>query len=73
MVVSYTTDPNIQNGRRFAELGLQTAAGVPLKCGEGSDFRTFRIGLFGLDKWYDVGRTVDHLTAALDRISPGNA
>lgn len=70
VVVSYTTDPGIQNGRKFLEAGLQTAAGVPLQCGEGPDFQTFRLGLFGLDKWRNVDRTVGHLEAALDRVAP---
>ncbi len=70
VVVSYTTDPGIQNGRKFLEAGLQTAAGVPLQCGERSDFQTFRLGLFGLDKWRNVDRTVGHLAAALDRVAP---
>ncbi|MDA8455612.1 aminotransferase class V-fold PLP-dependent enzyme [Acidovorax sp. GBBC 3334] len=70
VVVSYTTDPGLQNGRKFLEAGLQTAAGVPLQCGEGPDFQTFRIGLFGLDKWQNVDRTVGHLAAALDRVAP---
>ncbi|GKS93350.1 aminotransferase class V-fold PLP-dependent enzyme [Acidovorax sp. SUPP2825] len=69
VVVSYTTDPGIQSGRKFMEAGLQTAAGVPLQCGEGPDFQTFRIGLFGLEKWHHVDRTVGHLAAALDRIA----
>ncbi len=69
VVVSHTTDPEIHSGRKFLEAGLQTASGVPLQCGEGADFRTFRIGLFGLDKWLDVDRTVGHLAAALDRIA----
>ncbi len=68
VVVSYTTDPGIQNGSRFAAVGLQTAAGVPLQCGEGADFRTFRIGLFGLEKWHHVDRTVGHLRTALDQV-----
>ncbi len=68
VVVSYTTDPGIQNGSRFAAAGLQTAAGVPLQCGEGADFRTFRIGLFGLEKWHHVDRTVGHLRTALDQV-----
>ncbi|MDA8448096.1 aminotransferase class V-fold PLP-dependent enzyme [Paracidovorax valerianellae] len=70
VVVSYTTDPGIQNGKKFIEAGLQTAAGVPLQCGEGPDFQTFRIGLFGLEKWHNVDRTVGHLEAALDRVAP---
>jgi aspartate aminotransferase-like enzyme len=68
VVVSYTTDPEIQSGRKFLAEGLQTAAGVPLQCDEGPDFMTFRLGLFGLDKWHHVDRTVSQLAAALDRI-----
>ncbi len=70
VVVSYTTDPGIQNGKKFAEVGLQTAAGVPLQCGEGADFQTFRVGLFGLEKWHHVDRTVGHLRTALDKVLP---
>ena len=68
VVVSYTTDPDIQSGKKFLGVGLQTASGVPLQCGEGPEFRTFRMGLFGLDKWQNVDRTVGHVAAALDRI-----
>ena len=67
VVVSYTSDPDIQNGRRFLERGLQIAAGVPLMCDEGPDYRSFRIGLFGLDKLQHVDRTVAHLAVALER------
>jgi aspartate aminotransferase-like enzyme len=69
VVVSYTDDPGIQSGARFAEAGLQTAAGVPLQCDEGTDFRTFRIGLFGLDKLRNIERTVRALDEALTRIT----
>ena len=68
VVVSYTDDPEIQTGRAFAAEGMQIAAGVPLQVGEPADFRTFRIGLFGLDKLYDVPGTVARLTAALDAV-----
>ena len=68
VIVSYTDDPGIQNGSKFAALGLQTAAGVPLQCDEGADFRTFRIGLFGLDKLHHIERTVRHLEDALSAI-----
>jgi aspartate aminotransferase-like enzyme len=68
VVVSYTDDPEIQNGRKFLEQGMQIAAGVPLQCDEPEGFRTFRIGLFGLDKLHNVDRTVAHLSDALDRI-----
>ena len=68
VVVSYTDDPDIHSGKKFAELGLQTAAGVPLQCDEPADFRTFRIGLFGLEKLHHIDRTVGSLRQALDRI-----
>ena len=68
VVVSYTSDPDIQNGKKFIALGMQTAAGVPLQVGEREDFRTFRIGLFGLEKLLNIDRTVGHLSAALDRL-----
>jgi aspartate aminotransferase-like enzyme len=68
VVVSYTTDADIQSGKKFLDQGLQTAAGVPLQCDEGADFKTFRVGLFGLEKWHQVDRTVANLAGALDRI-----
>jgi aspartate aminotransferase-like enzyme len=68
VVVSYTNDPELQNSKKFLAQGLQTAAGVPLQCDEGADFKTFRIGLFGLDKWHNVDRTVGHLAHALDQL-----
>ncbi len=71
VVVSHTDDPAIQNGSRFAAEGLQIAAGVPLRCDEPDSFRTFRLGLFGLDKLGNVDRTVDTLAAALDRVLAG--
>ncbi len=68
VVVSYTTDPEIQNSKKFLALGLQTAAGVPLMCDEGPDFMTFRIGLFGLDKLHNPDRSVAQLAEALDKL-----
>jgi len=68
VVVSYTTDAEIQNSKKFLSLGLQTAAGVPLQCDEPADFSTFRIGLFGLDKLYNPDRSVAQLAAALDKL-----
>jgi len=68
VVVSYTSDPEVQSGRAFAALGMQIAAGVPLQCDEGPDYATFRLGLFGLDKLYDVDASVARLEAALDRV-----
>lgn len=68
VVVSYTDDAEIQNGKKFAAQGMQIAAGVPLQCDEPDDYRTFRLGLFGLDKLHDIDRAVDALDGALSRI-----
>jgi len=68
VVVSYTDNPEVQAGRAFAALGVQIAAGVPLMVGEGDDYRSFRLGLFGLDKLYDVDASVARLEAALDKV-----
>ncbi|MBD3678282.1 MAG: alanine--glyoxylate aminotransferase family protein [Rhodobacteraceae bacterium] len=68
VVVAYTGDPEVQTGKKFLAEGLQVAAGVPLQCDEGPDFKTFRIGLFGLDKLYDVDASVARLEAALDKV-----
>jgi aspartate aminotransferase-like enzyme len=68
VVVSYTTDPEVQNSKKFLGLGLQTAAGVPLQCDEPADFSTFRIGLFGLDKLHNPDRSVAQLAGALDKL-----
>tara|TARA_B100001146_G_scaffold47595_1_gene41095 strand:+ start:1515 stop:2642 length:1128 start_codon:yes stop_codon:yes gene_type:complete len=68
VVVSYTDDAGIQDGKKFAEAGLQIAAGVPLRCGEPETFQTFRLGLFGLDKLHNVDRTVELLDRGLNEI-----
>jgi len=68
VVVSYTDSAEVQAGRAFAALGVQIAAGVPLMVGEGDDYRSFRLGLFGLDKLYDVEASVARLEAALDKV-----
>ena len=68
VVVYYTDDIDIHNGKKFAGVGLQTAAGVPLQCDEPQDFRTFRIGLFGLDKLHNLDRTVKKFEEALNRV-----
>ncbi len=69
VVVCHTDDPEIQNGKKFLAEGLQIAAGVPLQCDEGPEFRSFRLGLFGLDKLHNIGRTVEHLERALGRVT----
>ena len=68
VVVSYTDDVDIQNGSKFRAQGLQIAAGVPLQVGEGAEFRTFRLGLFGLDKLADVPATVARLQRAVEAV-----
>ena len=68
VVVGYTADPDVQNGKAFAAEGMQIAAGVPLMCDEPEDFQTFRLGLFGLDKLYDVDATLARLAAVVDKV-----
>lgn len=69
VAVYYTDDADISSGKKFIAQGLQSAAGVPLQCDEPADYKTFRLGLFGLDKLHHVERTVEHLTRALDNFS----
>lgn len=68
VVVSYTTDPDVQNGKKFIAQGMQSAAGVPLMCDEPADFRTFRLGLFGLDKLHHVERSVASLSKVIEQL-----
>lgn len=68
VVVSYTEDAGIKTGKKFAEMGIQIAAGVPLRCDEPEGFQTFRLGLFGLDKLQNIDRTVEKLEEALGEI-----
>lgn len=68
VVVCYTTDDAIQNGKKFIEQGLQIAAGVPLQCDEPADYKTFRLGLFGIDKLNDVDGTVARFETALNEV-----
>jgi aspartate aminotransferase-like enzyme len=68
VVVSYTDDPDIASAKKLAAEGLQIAAGVPLQCDEGADFRSFRIGLFGLEKLGNIDRTMGQLERAFSRV-----
>ena len=68
VVVSYTDNDAIKSGAAFVQLGLQTAGGVPLMCDEPADFKTFRVGLFGLDKLGDTDTAVARLKRALDQL-----
>ena len=69
VVVAYTADPDISSGKKFIGQGLQIAAGVPLMCDEPADYKSFRLGLFGLDKLQNVERTVTTLATALDELA----
>jgi aspartate aminotransferase-like enzyme len=68
VVVCYTQDTDIHNGSKFKELGFQIAAGVPLRCDEPEDYKTFRLGLFGLDKLQNIDRTVSSIESAFDSL-----
>ncbi len=68
VVVSYTDRDDMHKGSAFTEIGVQIAAGVPLKVGEPDNFKTFRLGLFGLDKLTDIDGTVARFEAALDKV-----
>ena len=39
-----------------------------LQVGEGPEFKTFRLGLFGLDKLADVEGTLARLKVAVDKV-----
>lgn len=71
VVVFHTEDDAIKSGKAFIQQGLQTAGGVPLKCDEPDTFKTFRVGLFGLDKLEDVDAAVARLETALDKLAEG--
>lgn len=68
VVVSFTPDPEIQNGKKFAAKGMQIAAGVPLQVGEPEGFSTFRLGLFGFDKLYDTDATLSRLSRVVEEV-----
>lgn len=69
VVVSYTDDADIQNGKKFLNIGIQIAAGVPLMCDERADFRTWRLGLFGLEKLGNGERVLRQLEDGLRQLS----
>ena len=68
VVVSFTSDPDVQAGKAFVPHGVQIAAGVPLQCDEGPDYKSFRLGLFGLDKLYDVDASVARIESVLEKV-----
>lgn len=64
VVVCFTEDVNLHNSKAMSAVGIQIAAGVPLMVDEGPDYRTFRLGLFGLEKMHNIERTVETLKKA---------
>lgn len=68
VVVVYTDRDDMHKGAAFATQGLQIAGGVPLKVGEPDTFKTFRLGLFGLDKLTDIDGTVSRFEQALEKV-----
>ncbi len=68
VVVVYTDRDDMHKGSAFAEAGMQIASGVPLKVGEPESFKTFRLGLFGLDKLTDVDGAVQRFESVLDKV-----
>ena len=69
VIVNFTDDPDLKSGKKFAQVGLQIAAGVPLEVGEPEDYMSFRIGLFGLDKLLNIDRTVSHFEEEIKKIA----
>ena len=71
-VLVYYSPPNAENPemfQKFKEQGLQIAMGVPWRIDEPIvPMKTFRMGLFGLDKLGHVKETVDILEDALDKV-----
>lgn len=68
VIVCFTGDDTLQTGKAFAAEGLQIAAGVPLQVDEPASFKTFRVGLFGIDKLKDVDAAVARFEMALSRV-----
>ena len=66
--MSHTERDDFKNGAAFAQKGVQIAAGVPLECGESEAFKTFRVGLFGLDKLANIDRTIADFSHVLDAL-----
>jgi len=68
VIVVHTDDAQVAG--KFVRAGTQIAAGVPFMIGEPADTKTFRIGLFGLDKLKDTEKTAAALKSALDAAVP---
>lgn len=73
VVVCYTDETDLHNGSAFAQQGLQIAAGVPLRIDEPDDYKSFRVGLFGIDKLTDVDGAVSRFEKALKAVAAAQA
>lgn len=70
-VLVYYSPNDIDNGsmvKRFHSHGMQIAAGVPWRIDEPEGLKTFRIGLFGIDKLTDVEGTIGKLEKGIDYV-----
>jgi alanine-glyoxylate transaminase/serine-glyoxylate transaminase/serine-pyruvate transaminase len=70
-VMVYYSPSGVENPAmmtKFKAHGLQIAMGVPWRIDEPDGLKTFRLGLFGLDKMGDIKSTVDVLQKALDQV-----
>jgi len=71
VLVYYTPNTTVENPvmmQRFKNHGLQIAMGVPWRIDEPEGLKTFRIGLFGLDKIGNIESTVSVMETALDAV-----
>jgi len=68
VAVYFTEDDELHSGRAFAAAGMQIAAGVPLQIGEPESYKSFRIGLFGIDKLLDVDAAVARFEKILNTV-----
>jgi aspartate aminotransferase-like enzyme len=73
VAVFYTPNSDAKIASKFLANGMQIAGGVPLMIGgvtnsQSDHFRTFRLGLFGLEKLHDPKAVVDKLQTVLTKI-----
>jgi len=70
-VLVYYSPTGVENPammNKFKSQGLQIAMGVPWRIDEPEGLKTFRVGLFGLDKMGNINETVEVLEGALDHV-----
>jgi len=70
-VLVYYSPTGVENPEMMAKFkneGLQIAMGVPWRIDEADGLKTFRMGLFGLDKMGDIPKAVDTMEHSLDSV-----